>query len=59
MVTEQMYLGPDKTWRTLGDHLAYLERCAQAWERGDCCNAPEPLQAARVRAMAQRIADEA
>ena len=58
-MSEKKYLGPDKAWRTLEGHLAYLERCAKAWEQGVCCKGPEPMQAARVRAMARRIKAEA
>jgi hypothetical protein len=55
----RQYLGPDRVLRTLDAHLVYLERCAKAWEQGVCCKGPEPLQAARVRAMARCIKAEA
>jgi hypothetical protein len=56
---EKRYLGGDRVMRPLDAHLAYLECCAKAWEQGVCCKAPAPVQAARVRAMARRIKEEA
>lgn len=46
----QKFMGSDGDLRTLDEHIAYLEGCALAWERGGgAVGKPDQEQAARVR----------